>query len=288
MPNKSFTLEWFYMTFHKSERDQFITSGRRLVDETIKSLTEYFESLYNIKKSSGKLKIQLEQQDRKKFEAQRGTTKNRYDDKMRNMADEHRTSRSRSYRDNRNRNRGYKMSCDSDYKCDKSEQKAPPEFSGKSCHVHGDKAKHTYEECRDNPKNRKSSSGNCDDNNNRKCSHDEHHHDKCYLSSQDESPDEHRTPEPSDDEGAKLSASSGDGQRDKENYHVDTGKVPRKKRKVGMVQRSASSKDLRNEKPSHSTKHVTHSLLQDELDEDKTRVEVEKRSDDVTNPFVFK
>ena len=55
-----------------------------------------------------------------------------------------------------------------------------------------------------------------------------------------------------------------------------------------MVQRSASCKDLRNEKPSHSTKHVTHSLLQDELDEDKSRVEIEKRSDDVTNPFVFK
>jgi len=27
MPNESLTLEWFYMTFHKSERDQFITSG---------------------------------------------------------------------------------------------------------------------------------------------------------------------------------------------------------------------------------------------------------------------
>jgi hypothetical protein len=64
MPNKSLTLEWFYMTFHKSERDQFITSGRRLVDETIESVTEYFKSLYNIKKSNGKLKLQLEQQDR--------------------------------------------------------------------------------------------------------------------------------------------------------------------------------------------------------------------------------
>jgi len=27
MPNESLTLEWFYMTFHKSERDQFIMSG---------------------------------------------------------------------------------------------------------------------------------------------------------------------------------------------------------------------------------------------------------------------
>jgi len=70
MPNKSLTLEWFYMTFHKSERDQFITSGRRFVDETIESVTEYFESLYNIKKSSGKLQKQLEQRDHKKYEAQ--------------------------------------------------------------------------------------------------------------------------------------------------------------------------------------------------------------------------
>ncbi len=66
-PNESLTLERFYMTFHKSERDQFITSGRRLVDETIESVTEYFESLYNIKKSSGKLQKQLEQRDHKKI-----------------------------------------------------------------------------------------------------------------------------------------------------------------------------------------------------------------------------
>ena len=103
MPNESLTLEWFYMTFHKSERDQFVTSGRRLVDETIESVTEYFESLYNIKKSNGQLKLQLENRDRKKYDAQRGATKNRYNDKMRNMADERRTSRSRDYRDDRNR-----------------------------------------------------------------------------------------------------------------------------------------------------------------------------------------
>jgi hypothetical protein len=70
MPNESLTLKWFYMTFHKSECDQFIMSGRRFVDQTIESITEYFESLYNIKKSSSKLKIQLEQRDRKKYEAQ--------------------------------------------------------------------------------------------------------------------------------------------------------------------------------------------------------------------------
>ena len=110
MPNESLTLKWFYMTFHKSERNQFIMSGRRLVDETIESVTEYFESLYNIKKSSGKLQKQLEQRDHKKYEAQRGSTKNRYNDKMRNMANEHRTSRSCNYRDDCNRDHSYKTS----------------------------------------------------------------------------------------------------------------------------------------------------------------------------------
>jgi hypothetical protein len=196
MPNESLALEWFYMTFHKSEGNQFITAGRRLVDETIKSVTEYFKSLYNIKKSNGKLKLQLEQQDHKKSESQRGTAKSRYDDKMRYMADERRTSC--------NRDRGYKPSCNSGYTRDKPERKAPPEFSGKPCHDHGDKAKHTYEECRDNPKNRKPSSSSRD-NNNRKRSHDAHYHDKHYLSSDDESTNE-----------TKLSASEVN-QHDKEN-----------------------------------------------------------------------
>jgi hypothetical protein len=169
------------------------------------------------KKSNGKLKLQLKQRDRKKYDAQRGAAKNRYNHKMRNMADEHRTSRSRDYRNDRNRDRGYKMSRDRDYKRDKSEQKAPPEFTGKPCRVHGNKVKHTYEECRNNPKNRKPSSGN-HDNNNKKRHHDAHYHDERYLSSQDESPDAHRTPEPSDDDGTKSSANSKNGESDEENY----------------------------------------------------------------------
>jgi len=197
--------------------------------------------LYNIKKSSGKLQKQLEQQDHKKYEAQRGSNKSRYDDKMRNMADERRTSRSRNYRDGRNCDHSYKTSRNSNHKCDKSKRKALPEFTGKSCHVHGDKAKHTYEVCRNNPKNRKSSSSNHDDNNKKRI-HDAHHHDERYLSSQDEPPEEHRTPEPSDDERAKSSASCGKSQRDEENYHVDTGKVPRKKKKVDVARKSASRK----------------------------------------------
>jgi len=56
------------------------------------------------------------------------------------MADERPTSRSRNYHDDRYRNRGHKPSRASDYKRDKFERKAPPEFSGKPCHIHGNKA----------------------------------------------------------------------------------------------------------------------------------------------------
>ena len=79
-------------------------------------------------------------------------------------------------------------------------------------------------------------------------------------------------PEPSGDDETKSSASSRDSQHDEENYHIETGEIPQKKRKVGVVQRSTPrKKDFRNEKPSHSTKHVTPSLLQDELDENESR-----------------
>ena len=80
--------------------------------------------------------------------------------------------------------------------------------------------------------------------------------------------------------GSKSSANSGGGEIDEENYHVDTSKVPQKKRKVGVVQRN-----FRHEKPSHSAKHVAPSLLQDELDESSMEIE---KSGDVTNPFAFK
>ncbi len=116
MPNEILALEWFYVTFHKSECDQFVTLGQQLVDKMIKSVTEYFKLLYNIKKSSGKLKLQLEQRDRKKSNFQRGTAKSRYDDKMRYMANGCHTSRSRNDCNDHNQNRGYKLSCNSGYK----------------------------------------------------------------------------------------------------------------------------------------------------------------------------
>ena len=109
-------------------------------------VTKYFKLLYNMKKSNGKLNLQLEQRDHKKSGSKRGTAKNKYDEKKRYRTNKHRTSRSCNYPDDRNCDHGYKLSHDSGNKCEKHKRKAPPEFSGKPCHVHGNKAKHTYEE----------------------------------------------------------------------------------------------------------------------------------------------
>jgi len=62
------------------------------------------------------------------------------------------------------------------------------------------------------------------------------------------------------------------------------GKIPQKKRKVGVAQKSASSE---NKKPSHSVKHVTHLLLQDELEADESLTEIKNKNNDVTNPFAL-
>ena len=46
-PNKALQLEWFYMSFHKEDRAKHVKSGQRLSDKTLKSVSEYFENIYN-------------------------------------------------------------------------------------------------------------------------------------------------------------------------------------------------------------------------------------------------
>ena len=46
-PAVSLSMEWFYMTFHKSNRAKYVCSGCKLSKETLKTLVEYFELIYN-------------------------------------------------------------------------------------------------------------------------------------------------------------------------------------------------------------------------------------------------
>jgi hypothetical protein len=43
-PNTALQVEWFYMTFHRSNYAEYLRSGRKLCNETLTSLAAYFES----------------------------------------------------------------------------------------------------------------------------------------------------------------------------------------------------------------------------------------------------
>ena len=52
-PAASLSVKWFYMTFHRTDRAEYVRSGRKLREETLKSLAEYFESIYGSRLSEG-------------------------------------------------------------------------------------------------------------------------------------------------------------------------------------------------------------------------------------------
>jgi hypothetical protein len=54
-PSKKLALQWYYMTYHRSDRTKYVKSRKKLSAETIKSLTEYFQALFAQKKADGLL-----------------------------------------------------------------------------------------------------------------------------------------------------------------------------------------------------------------------------------------
>ncbi len=46
-PSTKLQVEWFYMTFHKTDRVEYVRSGRKLREENLQTLTKYFESIYD-------------------------------------------------------------------------------------------------------------------------------------------------------------------------------------------------------------------------------------------------
>ncbi len=52
---KKLVLQWYYMTYHRSDRTEYVKSRKKLSAETIKSLMEYFQALFAQKKANGLL-----------------------------------------------------------------------------------------------------------------------------------------------------------------------------------------------------------------------------------------
>jgi hypothetical protein len=193
-PNAALQVEWFYMSFHKSDCSEYVRSGRRLFDKTLTTLAQYFESIHNTRVSDGSLQRKREDQVRQAARREfRHELQSRYHNKLKRIVD-------KRVRGNRQNNRDNNFNCD--YKsCDRhsfyrdqrktddknrgGDRKTPTEGSTKKpCHVHGPDSKHSYAECRANPMNQRSASNN---NNYSKRAHDNHYQDERHRSSDDES-----------------------------------------------------------------------------------------------------
>jgi hypothetical protein len=91
MPSAGLQVEWFYMTFHKTDRAKYVCSGRKLRDETLQTLTKYFELIYDTRMNDGHY---CRQQVKKvRFDAKREMRhelKQRYSCKLRHFANERR------------------------------------------------------------------------------------------------------------------------------------------------------------------------------------------------------
>jgi hypothetical protein len=54
-PLELLALEWFYVSFHKNDRNKFVTVGRKLDTQTFELVTEFFEAQFTMNKNNGML-----------------------------------------------------------------------------------------------------------------------------------------------------------------------------------------------------------------------------------------
>jgi hypothetical protein len=231
-PNAALQVERFYMSFHKSDHSEYVRSGHKLCDKTLTTLAQYFESTHNARVGDGLLQKKREDQIRQSACRDYHHELQSWDhDKLKHIADYQARSgwqrnRDKNFnRDNKSCERPpYRDQCKTGDKNCGGNRKTPAEGSAKKpCHVHGPDSKHSYAECRTNPKNQRSTNNN--NNNYGKRAHDSHYQDNCHHSSDDKSRD---APVMSlvSSEG-KVSANASTADRSHEKYHLDSYHIPK-------------------------------------------------------------
>jgi hypothetical protein len=291
----------FYMSFHQEDRTWYLESGQRLCDETLATVAEYFNNIFNSQMADGSLTKKREKQI--KFRAKRELRHEmakRYNDKIRHFANQRYGHDDRCHECGHSHQRTFDKSCPykrddknkSPYRHDDRNHKSLPKredktFEGQPCHIHEPKIQHSYNKCSKNPKNQ--------DKNfyNKKCSYKAHHNDKDEAIEDEESRASVDSPPASD---SPASQSEDKEQRDKEQYHVQFDKnvkvgprmahVPRKRKSA----KSIVSTTLKKKRPT---------FLDDDLDigidfgnnpNDSVLLGLDSLMaiNDVTNPFDFK
>ena len=250
-PNSALQVEWFYTSFHKSDCSEYVRSRRRLVDEMLTTLAQYFESIHDAWVTNGTLQKKCDNQIRQAACCDyHHKHQLRYNDKLKCIADKQ-ANYSWQRNCDSNPTRKYKSrdrdQCKTGKKTCGDDRKAPPKgLSKKPCHVNGPESKHSYADCLTNPKNKCCASNN---NNNyyyyyiKRVHKDAHYHEDNRRHS-------------SDDESCKdpvMSLASNKTQastlpsvasRTHENYHLDSFHIPKKSRSFNVPHKSPGNNAL--------------------------------------------
>ena len=230
------------LTIHQEDA---IHHTRAIVQrETLTSVAAYFESGFDAQVADGLLRKLCNEQVRVKVQNEyRHELQARYQDKLKRLTNNRKREHSWRRNDCAGSSHGGKLRERSTYRKRKpdarghGERKMTHEQAAKNkpCHVYGPESKHSYDECRTNPKNQRSAN-----NNYNKRAHDAHYNDKREHKSGTDSPqDTPRSPEYSDGE-----VSAGAGALPIENYHLDALHIPKKRRIGDVPHKSPGNKAL--------------------------------------------
>ena len=113
-PSDELSLQWYYMSYHKNDREKFVLSGKTLNDETIESVTTFFQALFEQRKLDGTIERQEAERLHKRLLRE---ASEKLHGRIRNISDGWRSQRARrelALRDNRRRyvdKRGDRRSC---------------------------------------------------------------------------------------------------------------------------------------------------------------------------------
>jgi hypothetical protein len=169
------------MTFHRSDRVDYLSSGRKLCNETLASLAAYFESGFDARVADGTIrKLRDEQVCMKARNEYRHELQARYHNKLKRLANNRRCKHSwrRNHYGSNHSGKSCEWATHHERKPDARDygnrKRAHEQAAKKPCHVHGPKAKHSYNKCHTNPKNQRSANNN----NYNKRAHDAHYNDK--------------------------------------------------------------------------------------------------------------
>ncbi len=191
-PNAALQVEWFYMTFHRRDRAEYLRSGRKLCDETLASLAAYFESGFDARVADGKLRKlrnnQVRVQARNEY---RHELQARYHNKLKLLANNRKREHSWRHNDRDGGSHGGKLRERPTYRERKPDARghgerktAHEQAAKKPCHVHGPESKHLYDESCTNLKNQRSANNNYYN----KRAHDAHYNDEREHESGTDSP----------------------------------------------------------------------------------------------------